>query len=182
MANLIKWLPSTESDIASYKIERGPDSLGPFTLIATITHDLTDPTVFDGTHFFYQDNTGTATDWYRLIAVDTSALESQPSVPFTVASPPPSTPAETVGLNHNYGGVNNYQTVDPSNVPLQGVQIRVYFKSDYDANNLNNPVGITLTDSKGLWEAPIFVAPGFDYVIHFEKPGEYGPTVISLTV
>jgi hypothetical protein len=182
MANLIKWLPSTEIDIASYKIERGPAATGPFSYLTTILHDITDTTIFDGTHFFYQDTTGTATDWYRLIAVDTSGLESQPSVPFAVASPPPATPPETVGLTHNYGGVNNLQPVDPSGNPIEGVQIRVYFKTDYDANILNNPIGVTLSDSKGQWGTPIFVAPGFDYVIHFEKPGEFGPSTINLTV
>lgn len=182
MANLIKWLPSSETDIASYKLERSPTVTGTYTLVTTIAHDLTDPAVFDGTHFFYNDTEGTATDWYRLIAVDTSGLESQPSVPFTVASPPPSTPAETVGLDENYGSVNALQTTDPSGNPLENVQIKVYYKTDYDNSIFTNPVGITLTGSKGEWQTPIFVAPGFDYVLVFEKPGSHGPSVVTLTV
>lgn len=182
MSNTVRWLPSQEDDIDSYRVENAADSAGPWSPLVTITHDLGDPTVFDGTYFYYEHVAGSVSDWYRIIAIDATALESTPSSPFTVTAGPPDPPAETVALNANYGSVNALQPVTPGGDPIENTQVHVYYKTDYDAGNLSSPVGISLTDATGGWQTAIFVAPGFDYVLVFQKPGEYGPSVTTITV
>jgi uncharacterized phiE125 gp8 family phage protein len=84
MANRVTWIPSTEADIASYRLESAATEAGPFATLATITHNLADPSVYDTAAgvFFYEDAAGALTTWYRLIAIDSTANESQPSTPF----------------------------------------------------------------------------------------------------
>lgn len=87
-----------------------------------------------------------------------------------------------VGIDENYGGLNHLQPVDLTGNPLENVQIRIFFKTDYDNNNLDSPVGITLSNNDGSWGNTIFVEPGYTYVVHFEKPGEFSPVTTEIVV
>ena len=81
----------------------------------------------------------------------------------------------TTKITADYLLSGNLQYMTPGGSPIVNAQIRVYYKSDYDAGNLNAPVGITTTDAGGNWVNPILVLPGFTYTARFEKPGEFGP-------
>jgi hypothetical protein len=88
----------------------------------------------------------------------------------------------TVKLNHDYMGAGELRYVTAGGSPIADAQIRVYLKSQYDAGNLATPVGISATDADGKWLQTLLVAPGYDYVVRFEKPYEFGPDVRVVTV
>ena len=129
MANLIKWLPNLESDIKSYDIERSTSSTSGFTLLVNIVHNLSNTAVFNGTHFFYNDTTGTNAHFYRLISIDNANNRSAASAAFQPTSAPPAPFTEGVGINQNYGSINNLLPVDSGGKPIDLVQIRIYKKS-----------------------------------------------------
>jgi hypothetical protein len=182
MSNQIKWLPNTEADIASYNLETAPDAVTlTFTALATVTHDLNGPE-YDGTHFFYNDVAGINSAWYRIIAVDTGGNLSAPSPAFQPAAAPSAPLPQTVGFNQDYGSVSALMPVDTNGSPIDQCQVRVFYTTDYNNNDLSTPVGTTTTNGLGEWEETIFVSPGFTYTIHFELPSVFSPNSEERTV
>lgn len=89
------------------------------------------------------------------------------------ATPPPFD--NTVKIDENFRLPNDLAYVSPAGSPIENAQVRVYLKSDYDAGNLDTPIGFTTTNPFGGWVNPILVKPGFTYIARFEKPKEWGP-------
>jgi hypothetical protein len=81
-SNRVTWQPSTDSDIASYALSRGTSSAGPWTSLGTVVHNTGNSAVYDATNgvFYFVDNGGTSTSWYRIIATDSLAQTSPPSI------------------------------------------------------------------------------------------------------
>jgi hypothetical protein len=73
------------------------------------------------------------------------------------------------------GGVDALQLVEENGDPVEGASVRVYTKADFDANELDTPVGVTATDQYGRWVNPVPVNTGDTYVVHFSKDSEIGP-------
>lgn len=95
------------------------------------------------------------------------------------AATPPAPFPSTVTITADYPLAGDMQYVTPGGNPIHNAQVRVYLKSDYDAGNLNSPVGITTTTHHGKWLNPILVVPGFTYVAQFLKPYEFGPDIFE---
>jgi hypothetical protein len=93
----------------------------------------------------------------------------------------PPTFLNTVKINHDYPLSDDLRYVTPGGSPIENAQVRVYYKADYDAGALTEPVGVTTTTSSGRWLTPILVLPGYDYVVMFFKPSDYGPDVSTVT-
>lgn len=94
------------------------------------------------------------------------------------ASPTPPPPFDnTVKVNHDYQLPDALTYITPGGSPIENAQIRVYAKADYDAGRLDAPIAVTTTDAAGHWRDSVLVAPGYTYVVRFEKPYEYGPNV-----
>jgi hypothetical protein len=72
MSNKVTWLPSTDADIVSYLVETASTSTGAWSTVGTVTHSLTDVTVYDSTSglFFLVHGVGVSTSWYRITATD----------------------------------------------------------------------------------------------------------------
>ena len=176
----VNWQPTTETDVASYRLERADNYTAaqpdvPWTTLATIPHVIPGPNWDAETStFFYLDPTGTGVSFYRLTAIDQAYQESLPSPPFQPAVPVP-IPSNVVKLDHNYGspGALRYQT--RSGVPVEGALIRVYRKADFDQGKTDQPLAVSLTDARGNWVNHISVSTGFTYTIQFAKEGLYGP-------
>jgi hypothetical protein len=83
MSVRVSWLPSDDSNIASYDIERAFSVAGPWTFVANVLHVVAGPN-WDAptTSFFYTDNSGVGSSWYRLTAIDALAQRSPTSDPF----------------------------------------------------------------------------------------------------
>lgn len=97
------------------------------------------------------------------------------------AEPAPPVFDNVVKINHDYPLTDDLRYMTPGGSPIANAQIRVYKKADYDAGFLLSPVGITLTDAAGRWSTSILVEPGFEYVIQFFKPNEFGPDIARIT-
>jgi len=115
----------------------------------------------------------------RLVAIDWSPFELTLG---GVAAPTPPAFTNTIKLDHNYGLSDNYRYMTPGGSPIENAQVRVYYSSDYNASNLDNPVGVTMTKPDGRWFNAILVIPGFEFTISFFKPGEFGPDVTTIIV
>ena len=73
------------------------------------------------------------------------------------------------------GGVDALQLVGENGDPIEGAAIRVYTKADFDLNELDTPIGVTVTDHNGRWVNPVPVNTGDTYVVHFLKASVIGP-------
>ena len=81
----------------------------------------------------------------------------------------------TVMVNHNYPGADDMTVVDEEDNPIEGVVVRVFTLTAFQAGDVSSWVGETLTDINGQWVDPIGLDEGFTWVVHFEKPTVYGP-------
>lgn len=86
----------------------------------------------------------------------------------------------TVKINQDYQLPGDLSYFTPGGSPIQGAQIRLYYKTDYDAGNLASPIGVTMTDANGGWLNPILVPPGYTFTVRFEKPNEWGPDTVEI--
>lgn len=189
MSIRLTWLPNTEPDIAAYDWQRAPDvsgAPGTFVDLVTVLHDLLGPN-YDpiSQRFFYEDTTGSLTDWYRIRAKDSNDNSSGWSNYFrpSESTTPPPFP-NTVYLNEVYEyppGIDQ-RYVDLDSVPVANAQVRVYKKVDYDLGNFDAAIGTTTTNEDGDWQNPIVVEAGFTYVIHYFKPGVMGPDTKEIVV
>ncbi len=97
-----------------------------------------------------------------------------------IAAPPPPVFDNTTKIDHNWDLPDSLRYVTPGGTPIADAQVRVYYKTDYDAGQLNHPVGITETDAYGRWKNPVLVLPGFSYVIRFDLPNQFGPDAVTI--
>jgi len=178
----ISWAPSVAPDVVSYEIQKSLAITGPFTPYTFVSHDLTDPDVYDGTNgvFFFTDFDGTGITYYRLVAIDGSGQRSEPSVPFTADPPAPS--PSVVKVDHNYGRLSALTYRTASAVPVEGALVRVFRKADFDLGRTDSALAVTLTNARGEWVNPVYLATGFTYVIQFHKEGLYGPDFAEVVV
>lgn len=86
----------------------------------------------------------------------------------------------TVMVNHNYPGDDDMTVVDEQDIPIEGVVVRVFELTPFQAGDVSSWVGETLTDSEGQWVDPIGLEAGSTWVIHFEKPTVYGPKHVEI--
>jgi len=84
-------------------------------------------------------------------------------------------------LFNDYPGLHNLQIVSESGDPIEGAQIKIYTKLAYDQQEYDTWIGATTTDLNGEWVDPIIVEDGGTYVVHVEKPTEYGPISVEVT-
>lgn len=77
----------------------------------------------------------------------------------TVSAISVTNPPGYIALNHDYGGTDSL-TIESNGIPLGGATIRVFVKSQYDANPLSATiVGSSTSDVNGRWIEPVFVPP-----------------------
>lgn len=100
----------------------------------------------------------------------------------------PTLPTEGCGsvfVDQDYGGLDELAYTLASGCGVVGADVYVFKKAVFDANGVNVDktlaVARTTTRVNGRWTRSIKLDPG-DYVILFEKPGEYGPDTKNITV
>ena len=179
----VSWHPSTETDIASYIVERADNITGaPFNFLVQITHTIPGPNYDAGTNtFFYLDATGDTTKFYRLISVDVVSQQSIPSTPFQAHSTTP-VPPNNVKVDHNYPTPGNLRYQTSGGLPIEAAYVRIYKKSEFDLGNTATPLAITMTNAQGNWVNPVSLTTGFTYVVQFAKESLYGPDKTEIVV
>ena len=183
MSVKIAWAPSSHPYIASYDVEVSTTgAAGSYAFLANVVHAIPGA-AYDASSstFFYNHAAGALTNWYRLVAVDTSANRSTPSAPIEPVSTTP-TFTNTVKVDHNYGspGALRYQTA--GGAPIEQAIIRVYTKAQFDQGETGQPLAITMTDARGNWATPVSLTAGFTYTIVIAKEGLYGPNAVEIVV
>lgn len=130
-----------------------------------------------------------ATYFYQIVVTlsDGTVLTIVPWAPLEIwlggaAQPLPPSFDATTKVDQDYDQPDALRYMTPGGTPIDSAQIRIYYKKDYDAGNLAAPVGVSLTNSFGRWTNPVLLTPGFDYVVQFFKPNEFGPDVAQITV
>ncbi len=91
------------------------------------------------------------------------------------AHPEPPVFTNTVQLDEDYGATDALRYMTAGGSPIEDAQIRIYYKSEYDAGVLSTPVGVSKTNAYGRWHNPVLVLPGYNYVVTFFKPNDFGP-------
>lgn len=179
----VAWLASPEADVASYVLERSNTVLGPWVSIATIANDASSSYYEPGTGLFkYPDPDGTEFLWYRLKAIDTANLISDPSEPFRALGSIPAYEESQVKVNHDYPTPGALTYVTPAGVGVSGAVIRIFRADDYDLNTTAPPVAVTMTVEGGRWQNNIYLTPGYPYILLYSKEGLYGPDSARITV
>lgn len=183
MSIKVSWAPSTETDIASYDLERADDLVSaPWVLQINVPHSLVGPNydTLSG-KFFYSDPSGDTTKFYRLIAIDLATNRSAPSTPFQAVPTAPAVPA-TVKVDHNYPSPANLRYQTGGGIPIENALIRVFRKSDFDQGLTASALAVTMTNARGEWVNPIFLAAGYTYTVVFALEGLYGPDSVEIIV
>lgn len=86
-----------------------------------------------------------------------------------------------VMVNHNYPDADDLRVLAPNGDPIADVVITVFELVPYNAGIVDTWVGVSTTDIEGRWTAPISLSEGQTYIVHFEKPTMYGPSVLEIT-
>jgi hypothetical protein len=86
-----------------------------------------------------------------------------------------------VMVNHNYPGDDDLRVLNTSGEPIEGVVITIFELVPYNAGIVDSWVGVSSTDSEGRWTAPITLDEEQTYIVHFEKPTMYGPSILEIT-
>lgn len=88
-------------------------------------------------------------------------------------------------VDHNYGGMDELAYVTDAGLPIVGAAVYLFSKAAYDAAGINiardSALFKTATRANGRWAESFNVADG-QYVLLYEKLGEYGPDVKPITV
>lgn len=97
----------------------------------------------------------------------------------------PITGCGAVIVDQDYLGLDSLIYAPTAGCPIVGADVYVFTATDFDAAgpaiNRNLAVGKTTTRVNGRWSQSLRVDPG-NYVLLFEKIGEYGPDTFTLTV
>jgi hypothetical protein len=100
----------------------------------------------------------------------------------------PTLPIEGCGaviVDQNYGGPDNLIYTVAGGCAVSGAHIYIFGKAAFDAQGPTidraTAVGRTFTTANGRWTQSIKLDAG-QYTLLYEKPGEYGPDTVNLTV
>lgn len=176
MINTIRWSPNVDGDVVSYKIERAPVAAGPWTLVASVPHELSGQYWNAQFEKLEYNDDAEAEDYYRLTAVDADGLESAPTQPFQADATPPATD-ETIKVDHDYGSIGALKYMAPNGTPIEGAEVRVFRTPSMDTT-----IAFTKTNAYGQWIQPFYLVKGFTYRVQFFKEGAYGPDSVDIVV
>lgn len=116
------------------------------------------------------DDTGVDTTVYRVQAYTGGSLAGDTG-PFQPSVNKAASLQTRVRLDHNFGGVDAHRYTDVGGNGLGGLTLRLYREPDYLARRYDAALQVTQTDADGRWVAPMFVEPGFTYVLHVSGEG-----------
>lgn len=88
-----------------------------------------------------------------------------------------------VRVDHDYGEDSAYVYQTGDCCGIAGATILAFRKADWDdgLRTRDHAIATSQTTTNGTWAWAMMLDPG-EYMLVFEKPGEYGPDVVSLVV
>jgi hypothetical protein len=132
--------------------------------------------------FTIEDPQGTDTTIYRVRAFGPGGVLYGDTGPFQASAAVAARIAARKQIDHNFGGPDTlrYAVANGSGVP--DALVRVFLAVDWDAGRRAAPLNVVETDVNGRWKSPVWIEPGQDVVVVFEKSGAYGPDIQRITV
>lgn len=99
---------------------------------------------------------------------------------------PPQIGCGIIPVDHNFNAPDYLAYVDATGYAVEGANVYVFSKDIFDAAHPDYPArddaaANTTTRANGRWTDTLLLNPG-NYVVLFEKPGEYGPNTRPITV
>lgn len=182
----IFWQADTDSDTVNYDVWRQLPTEGTPTFLVRVTAVKSaanwKPDLTQGPRYYFDDSTGSRDSIYQVffLTADDTVTGQTP-----LFRPMDATGAQIITripIDHNYGSQDALLVTAPGGAPISFLTIYVFKKIDYDGGNKTLPVGITETLPDGRWKNPVYVEPGLDYVLVFEKSQAFGPTTLVLSV
>jgi hypothetical protein len=182
----IKWFPSTSPNVIAYEVLKSDDGRdATYTRLTMVLHQIPGANWDTGGSYFFFVDEEIPYRWYRLRVLDRygNIAEDEAPTPFKAGNNPVEVPSlYFAALTENTGGQNNLQYITQGGTPIGGASIRVYKKIDWDTRNYTRVVGTTITLATGGWASPVFAEVGETYTVVFNKPYEYGPNTVEVTV
>lgn len=181
MPTRVLWLPPAELTPSRYEISLVAN--GAETFLAAV------PATPSGPHWdslnrrhVYVDDVGTDASIYRVRALGPNRELYGDTGPFQPSTSVAANLASRKLVDHNYGGPDALTYQAANGVGIADAIIRFFRASNWDAGRREVGEYVVETDGLGRWKAPVWLEPGLDWVLTFEKRGEYGPDVRRITV
>lgn len=152
-------------------------------LLASVPHAVPGPYWQAlGRRFTFTDPQGDDSTIYRVKAIGPSGELYGDTGPFQPSAVVAARLATRKKVDHDFGVPNalTYQT--RSGVGVPDATIRVFRAADWDAGRRTVALFVSETDANGHWRLPVWVEPGLDYVITYEKANAFGPDIARITV
>ena len=152
-------------------------------LLASIPHAIPGPYWQAlSRRFTYEDPQGTDSTIYRVRALGPSGELYGDTGPFQPSAVVAARLATRKRVDHDYGVPNalTYQTGAGVGVP--DATIRIFRATDWDLGRRTVALFVSETNNLGRWKTSVWVEPGMDYVIVFEKSNAFGPDTTRITV
>lgn len=153
------------------------------SLLASVPHTIPGPYWLEATRrFTFEDPQGTDATIYRVRALGPAGELYGDTGPFQPSAAVAARLATRKRVDHDYGAPNalTYQTRAGVGVP--DATIRVFRAVDWDQNRRTVALYVSETDALGKWRSSVWLEPGQDMVLVFEKPSAFGPDVVRITV
>lgn len=181
MPTRVVWYPPEELTPTRYEITVVAD--GEETFLAAVGHDVPGPFWESvSRRFSFEDPQGTDQTVYRVRALGPRGELYGDSGPYMPSVSRAASLASRKMISHNYGGPDALAYRTQSDVGIADAQIRFFRATEWDAGRREVGEFVVETDGMGRWRAPVWLEPGLDWVLVFEKRGEYGPDTRQITV
>ncbi len=159
----VEWVPP--SGLFSQVLYRGDDVLAYLSSDANV----------------YDDAGGEDASVYRVKGFDQEGSLLHDTGPFQMPVNRAAMLRARTRLDHDTGAVDALRYVEAGGQGIAALEIRVYTEVDWLQGRRESPIALSQTGSDGRWLWPVFVEPGFTYVLHVQKNGR-GPVTNSVTL
>ena len=180
MAQRIFWTPPASLTPDRYEI-----SVVEATerFLAAIPHQVPGP-YWEATppRFAFEDPVGTDRTVYRVRALGPGGVLYGDSGPFQPSAAVAASLASRTRVDHDYGGADSLRYVAPSGPGIPDATIRAFRAAEWDAGRRSASEYVVQTDVNGRWRTCLWLEPGLDWVLVFEKAGSFGPDTRRVTV
>lgn len=180
MATRFYWEPPTDLSPSRYDLFTVGASE---QLLASVPHSVPGPYWEAATRrFSFEDPQGTDATIYRVRALGPAGELYGDTGPFQPSAVVAARLATRKRVDHDYGGPNALAYQTRSGVGVPDAIVRVFSAPDWDAMRRTVALNVTETDALGRWKGSVWLEPGMDYVLVFEKPSAFGPDIVRITV
>ena len=183
MANRVYFSPPQYVVPVRYLVLLAASATGVWNTFGYIPHEIPSGN-WDAaaSRFFFDDPSGTDASVYRVKALDSLDQVLADTGPFQPDVAITATLATRAKVDHNFGTIDALQFVTESGAPIPNATIRIFRSPDFDAGLRDVPLFIAETRADGRWVRPVYLEPGMNYTLLFDKPAAFSSQPVVITV